>query len=234
MADKNPSSAPTEDKCSLWLPKKKRYCRFPRVLGFEYCGHHLSSRGEEGADRIPCPLDPSHSIFAKDLDRHLSVCPRAQEAATMSKLPCYRHNVNAGLPDGPPPLLKEATGVTMPAVGTAIHGSLIAARQESFLSGVSVERLVSFIAKLRRAHAQAGSPVLDAGSAAEDGAMASPLVASLLTKEGTTGAKANKHRAQNLEIARALELQGLLRSGAIHIELGAGKGLLSAVVSEAT
>ena len=73
--------------CSLWLPRKARHCRFPKVAGFEFCGHHLASRGGTTDERIPCPLDPNHSVFAKDLERHLLVCPRAQEAAAMARCP---------------------------------------------------------------------------------------------------------------------------------------------------
>eukprot|EP00966_Prymnesium_polylepis_P267613 6182356-Prymnesium_polylepis.1 len=108
--------------CALWLPRKNRYCRFSCVEGFDYCGHHLASRGENTAGpgaavRIPCPLDPRHSIFEKDLAKHLLICPKGKEAAEMAALPCYRQDVNAG-DDVEPTTAGAATNAT-PVGGSA-------------------------------------------------------------------------------------------------------------------
>ena len=87
---------PEPGVCELYLPNKRRYCRFSVVAGYRYCTHHLAARSDGTADRIPCPLDPAHSIFARDLRRHLKVCPKAKEAAAEASLPCFRRDVNAG------------------------------------------------------------------------------------------------------------------------------------------
>ena len=91
---------PASTSCALWLPKKRRYCNFAPVTGFSYCGHHLASRGDtqgaKGQERIPCPLDGRHSIFAKDLQRHLKVCPRAKEIALQESQPYFQRDANRG------------------------------------------------------------------------------------------------------------------------------------------
>ena len=36
----------------------------------------------------------SHSIFTRDLKRHLKICPKAKQAAVEAQLPCFRRNCN--------------------------------------------------------------------------------------------------------------------------------------------
>ena len=78
------ANTPPPTACTLWLPRKSRYCHFAKVSGFEFCAHHLASRGDaddaKRGKRIPCPLDPTHSVFERDLARHLKKCPKAREA----------------------------------------------------------------------------------------------------------------------------------------------------------
>ena len=104
---------PASTSCALWLPKKRRYCNFAPVTGFSYCGHHLASRGDtqgaKGQERIPCPLDGRHSIFAKDLQRHLKVCPRAKEIALQESQPYFQRDANRG--DELEPAPRSATAV---------------------------------------------------------------------------------------------------------------------------
>lgn len=50
-----------------------------RQNGGRYCLDHLkqelSIKDKTNQERVPCPLDPKHSIWAKDLDFHLKKCP---------------------------------------------------------------------------------------------------------------------------------------------------------------
>ena len=60
--------------------------------------HHLAARAADGgSERIPCPLDNSHSIYAHDVKRHLKICPKAKEAAIESALPCFRRDVDVSV-----------------------------------------------------------------------------------------------------------------------------------------
>jgi len=95
--------APAEPHhCAQYLPLKRRYCHFVRVEGHEYCGHHVRAAVDPAKgstivrERIPCPIDPSHTIYAKDLQRHLKICPKAKEAQVEATLPCFRRDCNLG------------------------------------------------------------------------------------------------------------------------------------------
>lgn len=57
--------------------------------GHTYCGEHshllggdkstgTSTNPDQDCDRIPCPLDPNHSVSAKRLESHLQKCPSKQ------------------------------------------------------------------------------------------------------------------------------------------------------------
>ena len=95
--------APAEPHhCAQYLPLKRRYCHFVRVEGHEYCGHHVRAAVDPAKgstivrERIPCTIDPSHTIYAKDLQRHLKICPKAKEAQVEAALPCFRRDCNLG------------------------------------------------------------------------------------------------------------------------------------------
>jgi len=232
--------------CALWLPKKKRYCRFARVPGHEFCGHHLAERKAEAGDarkRIPCPLDPSHSIFADDLERHLKICPRAKGIAEEERLPCFSRDCNVGAeargptPSSPPPAEVPAATAASAAPppsqgGQAIHKSLVERPEaSSHLSSLSQEALLELLDRLRRAHAEFALDVRDGAGAAEadevrdaDGSGA-PLAK-----------RQRKHGVQNEAIVAAVRSLGLLRSPdarSVLVELGAGKGALAAAFVDA-
>ena len=57
--------------------------------------------------RVPCPLDPSHSVYARSLEAHLRVCNAGRQEAALERAPYFRRNANAGpaqlVPAPPPP-----------------------------------------------------------------------------------------------------------------------------------
>uniref|UniRef100_T1H6X0 tRNA:m(4)X modification enzyme TRM13 n=1 Tax=Megaselia scalaris TaxID=36166 RepID=T1H6X0_MEGSC len=73
--------------------RKKRFCRTV-AKGKEYCGEHEpeTDNSEEDADRIPCPLDGKHSVYRKNLHKHLKIC----NAKPKTDLPKYITGNNAG------------------------------------------------------------------------------------------------------------------------------------------
>ena len=76
--------------CAYWLSKKKRNCKMRVKLGSLYCAEHLtfSSLGDdvnESDRRIPCPLDPAHSVYESRLRAHLKKC----NAKVSKSLPIY-------------------------------------------------------------------------------------------------------------------------------------------------
>eukprot|EP00951_Prasinocladus_malaysianus_P031069 scaffold295680_cov48-Prasinocladus_malaysianus.AAC.1 len=57
-------------KCTFYLEKKKRKCNFDAKPGTLFCGNHMP-----GGARIPCPINPNHTILGKDLEAHVLRCP---------------------------------------------------------------------------------------------------------------------------------------------------------------
>lgn len=94
--------------CKHFVKRKKRFCRIPVYKddpAAEYCGEHLptadpskvtTENGEDSSNaRIPCPLDPKHTLFAKNLRKHLKIC---NVATALKDQPDY---ISPGLNAGP-------------------------------------------------------------------------------------------------------------------------------------
>lgn len=93
----------THKSCKHFVTRKKRYCRITVAKGKEYCGEHLpvtkettSTTDEIGSaskqSRIPCPLDPKHTVYARNLSKHLKIC----NAVVRDQPPYIVTGLNAG------------------------------------------------------------------------------------------------------------------------------------------
>jgi len=81
--------------CAHWMPRKDRPCGFPPPPGRKWCREHdpeLCGRDE----RMPCPIDPSHKIFKRDLEAHLKVCETRKDRERILGRPWYSEGCNAG------------------------------------------------------------------------------------------------------------------------------------------
>ncbi|XP_005182246.1 tRNA:m(4)X modification enzyme TRM13 homolog [Musca domestica] len=94
-----PQSVPAEKTCKHWVQRKKRFCKMTVAKGKDYCGEHAPAvqledgQSPEDQDRIPCPLDGKHTVYKKNLKKHLKIC----NAKPKEDLPEYiQKNVNAG------------------------------------------------------------------------------------------------------------------------------------------
>lgn len=77
---------PKEGHCHAWIQRKKRFCKMTVGKKRKYCGEHATSEAELTDDpRVPCPLDPKHSVNEKNLEKHLKVC----NAKVPEVLPAY-------------------------------------------------------------------------------------------------------------------------------------------------
>ncbi len=102
------STSDASSRCAHFIEKKKRYCTQRPGAGKEYCSAHggQSSQKREldgvrpidGSThaRVPCPIDPTHSVLEHKLQRHLSVCSAAKQQEAQRALPFFRANVNSG------------------------------------------------------------------------------------------------------------------------------------------
>lgn len=86
----SPSLPPVDGACHFYIPKKNRYCKMVPAKDQRFCGEHIMSETKAEVPskklRIPCPIDPSHTCFQTQLQKHLKIC-------------------NARLEDQPPGLL---------------------------------------------------------------------------------------------------------------------------------
>lgn len=88
-------------QCCYLIPHKMKLCNMQRNQGSRYCGAHLVHDTSEEMKskletRVPCPLDPSHTVYERDLHRHLKVCNAKKYQQEIEQLPCYRENCNSG------------------------------------------------------------------------------------------------------------------------------------------
>ena len=93
MKKYNPKADPaTWSRCLEFMTKKKRFCNLPRLPGVDKCGVHH----EGGQARVPCPVDPSHTVFAQQLAAHIKVCNATKIARVLEAKPYFSKDVNSG------------------------------------------------------------------------------------------------------------------------------------------
>ncbi|XP_026457235.1 tRNA:m(4)X modification enzyme TRM13 homolog isoform X1 [Papaver somniferum] len=99
--------------CTFWLPRKNRFCANFRSHDSQFCGNH---NPKFEAQRIPCPLDPSHLILGENVEAHIKVCPFFKQAQSLMLQPFYKKGINSG---------REEDSVlgNVEEVGTLVNGS---------------------------------------------------------------------------------------------------------------
>lgn len=80
-----PSVNPVAGYCSYYVLRKHRFCKTQCKKGSLYCPTHASERestaatvergGETEDRRVPCPVNPNHTVYASRLAHHVTVCP---------------------------------------------------------------------------------------------------------------------------------------------------------------
>lgn len=112
--NKNSNNAP-KLQCEFFLKKKNRRCRMMRKASQKYCAEHLVIEQQETSDeknnnnddqetsksnnnlaakRIPCPVDPSHSVWEKNLKEHINRCNRAKSQRLPESQPWFIRDLN--------------------------------------------------------------------------------------------------------------------------------------------
>lgn len=75
-------------QCCYYLEHKKRLCKLERSPNSQYCGQHrpltdamprrlqrvADKIGVDQIERIPCPIDPGHTIYKHNLESHIAIC----------------------------------------------------------------------------------------------------------------------------------------------------------------
>lgn len=89
-------------QCCYLVPRKQKLCNVARTGSSMYCGNHQPSTNKEEStndmndERVPCPIDGSHTIFKRNLQRHIKVCTKAKENNLMTSLPYFKKDCNSG------------------------------------------------------------------------------------------------------------------------------------------
>ncbi|CAL9728043.1 tRNA:m(4)X modification enzyme Trm13p [Monosporozyma unispora] len=78
-------------QCNYFIKKKNRQCGMTRKQGREYCSEHCILDDEE---RVPCPLDPNHTVNKFKLNKHLQKCNKFKLRHLNDKMSFYKFNLN--------------------------------------------------------------------------------------------------------------------------------------------
>ncbi|KAK9142280.1 hypothetical protein Syun_011680 [Stephania yunnanensis] len=83
-------------RCSYWLSKKNRFCANSPITNSQFCGNHNPKSDEQ---RIPCPIDPSHTVLQGNIDAHVKRCPFLKQGQSLRMHPFFKEGINAGTDD---------------------------------------------------------------------------------------------------------------------------------------
>jgi len=110
--DIKPKQQLDPNRCDMWLAKKSRFCTQPRVAGGGgRCGHHGggssltvaacrgggSTNSTRSGERVTCPVDPTHTVYANRLGAHVKKCHATKAKAQLESFTFYRHEINSGV-----------------------------------------------------------------------------------------------------------------------------------------
>uniref|UniRef100_A0A8C3TUN9 tRNA:m(4)X modification enzyme TRM13 n=1 Tax=Catharus ustulatus TaxID=91951 RepID=A0A8C3TUN9_CATUS len=96
--------------------------------GRRFCGEHGHEEEQNDRRRIPCPLDPKHTVYEDQLQKHLKKCNSREKPKPVY----FVQDINAGLKD-----VAEIPEKQVP------------------LSSLSIEELQNLIIKLKKASNEA-------------------------------------------------------------------------------
>ncbi|NWX43559.1 TRM13 enzyme, partial [Steatornis caripensis] len=86
---------PVPGRCAYFVERKKRFCRMIPAPGRRFCGEHGQQEEENNRKRIPCPLDPKHTVYEDQLQKHLKKCNSREKPKPVY----FVQDINAGLKD---------------------------------------------------------------------------------------------------------------------------------------
>ncbi|XP_006650853.1 tRNA:m(4)X modification enzyme TRM13 [Oryza brachyantha] len=219
-----PPPPPPPGRCHFWLPIKRRHCANSPLPASQYCGNHLpdcaSDAGAPSRRRVPCPVDPSHTVLEENLEAHVSKCPLRKHAAALAAQPFYSKGINSGVGEG-------GGGVTSAAKRAAVHKLV-------------EDELRALVEKIKSVHAAAAVAMRESYLVTDtcDSWMRNQVDRKVPYQE--------KHVKQQASIIGNMEAFGLLRKGGVEeaaeenaaenapavVEFGAGRGYLTQMLAD--
>ncbi|KAF6172218.1 hypothetical protein GIB67_024840 [Kingdonia uniflora] len=142
-------------RCKLWLPKKNRHCANTPSKDSQYCGNHNPSSEEQ---RIPCPLDPSHSVLKENLEAHIKRCPLLKQTQSLEQQPYYNKGINASMEDeGEGEGEEEDPNLDSEKPGNVTTSNM----KRSAVYKMGVPELLGLISKIRSIHGSVCKDIRD-------------------------------------------------------------------------
>ncbi|NWY42173.1 TRM13 enzyme, partial [Sylvia atricapilla] len=86
---------PEPGRCAHFVQRKGRFCRMVPAAGRRFCGEHGHEEEQNDRKRIPCPLDPKHTVYEDQLQKHLKKCNSREKPKPVY----FVQDINAGLKD---------------------------------------------------------------------------------------------------------------------------------------
>lgn len=232
-----PNYPKKEGSCHFFLTRKSRYCNIKAIEGGRWCGNHLpedeqqqaqptqqaqqsegkgSKKKKKAKTRVPCPVDPSHTIYAHNLKGHVRVCTRRKENEQVAAQPFFRQDANSGAPSP-----ETATTSSRNSSGSGKGPVAVVVDLPSLFASAQA------LAEACRARLFP-SPAVDAVQQLAEGPAAEGIMAQI---EANGWAHAQgRHVVQQASIVSHLHRRGLLDGETTAVELGAGRGSLGLAV----
>ncbi|KAF4729101.1 tRNA:m(4)X modification enzyme TRM13 [Perkinsus olseni] len=209
----------------FWVAAKHRYCKFQPVKGSTKCSVHQDD-AEGDKERVPCPIDPNHSVYKRKLEKHVLVCSKTKDNNFIVRQPLYGRGCN--VPEGkrPDPTLDNVSITN----GTEEEEGVV----EGWLKKLD-EAVRKLVAELRKDDARQCIDVDGDSSISEEvpGGMVGRVEESIVSN-----GEADKHDIQNSRLLSVMEEEGMLSSCddgdgiPLFIEYGCGRAGLSRWVME--
>ncbi|NXJ07506.1 TRM13 enzyme, partial [Odontophorus gujanensis] len=86
---------PAPGRCAFFVRRKRRFCKMVPGPGRRFCGEHGQHEKENDRKRIPCPLDPNHTVYEDQLQKHLKKCNSREKPKPVY----FVQDINAGVKD---------------------------------------------------------------------------------------------------------------------------------------
>lgn len=188
------------DRCMFFIEKKKRYCGFQRKTGSLYCGNHcpVDEKDEENI-RIPCPIDPTHTITKASLNKHIQICQRKTENNELKSHSYYSENLNCGK---------------------------IEEKEEKEIITYSQSEILSLISKINKLYDELFLVPIETNISCE--LPTSKEYCKKYEDIGAQHTSVLRHIEQQCSLVENInKIYNILESDNLYIEMGAGKGNLS-------
>jgi tRNA:m4X modification enzyme len=218
-------------QCHHFMKTKSRYCNLNPVAGSLFCGNHRPTDesytprilkdarfgGCTEICRIPCPIDPTHTIFNYNLEAHKRICNTGTRLALLEKESYYQKDCNSGA--NLPTYIDASDPSTDTNPTPAVDAELLLKKvQECYRKFVETEIQEPFTEIPSFLNQEELFKVVAGGAVAFDRV---------------------RHAHQDVQIACQMATESMFPTSSssskhhVYVELGAGKGMLGLTVKSA-